>query len=484
MDYTALIKDKAFVNGKWTSAASGKTFEVTNPANGAVLGSVPDMDQQDVVEAIKIAHQAFQTWKKTTAKERCAVLKKWYTLMIAEHENLAKLSTAEMGKPVAEGRGEVAYGAGFAEYFAEEAKRSYGDFIPSPVASKRLLAIRQPVGVVAMITPWNFPFATVTRKAAPALAAGCTVVIKPSEETPLSALAICELAEKAGIPPGVLNVVTCSRDNAAPVGKELCKNPLVAAVSFTGSSVVGKYILEESASTVKKVSLELGGNAPFIVFDTADLEKAVGGAMTSKFRAGGQSCVCANRIFVQEGIHDEFVEKLVAAIKGLKVGHGLEAGTTIGPLINVKAVEKVEAHIKDALAKGAKLIIGGKRDAMGEQFFEPTLLTGVTTEMICMHGETFGPVAPIIKFKTEEEVLSIANDCRHGLAGYFYSNNMSQLWRVAEELEVGMVGINEAVLHAVEAPFGGVKESGLGREGSRYGLDEYTEIKYLCFGAI
>ncbi|XP_064632662.1 succinate-semialdehyde dehydrogenase, mitochondrial-like isoform X2 [Lineus longissimus] len=483
--YTSFIKDKTFVNGKWVSAFSGKTFQVTNPATDAVLGTVPDMDASDTKQAIQDAHTAFQSWKKTTAKERSILLKKWYNLMMEEQEALGKLITAEMGKPVAEGMGEIGYGAGFCEWFAEEARRNYGDYIPTPVASRRLIAIRQPVGVAAMITPWNFPNAMITRKAAAALAAGCTVVIKPAEETPYSALALCELAEKAGIPPGVFNVVTCSRANVDAVGREMCKSPLVAALSFTGSSAVGKMLLEQSASTVKKVGLELGGNAPFIVFDSANVDQAVIGAMTSKFRASGQTCVCANRIFVQEGIHDVFVSKLAEVMrKDLKVGNGMEAGVTQGPLINLSAADKVENQVNDATKKGATVVLGGKRHPMGPQFFEPTLITGVTDDMLCMHQETFGPMAPIIKFKSEEEVLSLANDCEHGLAGYFYSNDIGQIWRVAEGLEVGMVGINEGLISTVEAPFGGVKESGLGREGSKYGLDEYSEIKYMCFGSV
>ncbi|XP_064632660.1 glutarate-semialdehyde dehydrogenase-like [Lineus longissimus] len=479
------IRNEAYVNGKWVSAASGKTFQVTNPATGEVLGSVPDMDVQDTQDAIKLAREAFDSWKRVTAKERSIIMKRWYALLKENQSDLEKLITTEMGKPLKDAKAEMDYGAGFVEWYAEEARRTYGDVIPTPASSKRLLAIRQPVGVAAMITPWNFPSAMITRKAAAAVAAGCSVIIKPAHETPFSALALCELAERAGIPPGVFNVITTAHENVKEVGAALCKSPLVGALSFTGSTGVGKLLYEQSASTVKKVSLELGGNAPFVVFDSADVDKAVEGAVASKFRSSGQTCVCTNRLLVQEGIHDAFVDKLAQAMDlALKVGNGMEPDVTQGPLINSKAVEKVESQVKDAAQKGAKVLRGGNRHSLGRTFFEPTLISDVTENMLCMNEETFGPVAAVYKFKTEEEAISIANSTRYGLAGYFYSNDISQIWRVAEELEVGMVGINEGLITVVEAPLGGIKESGLGREGSKYALDDYTELKYLCFGGI
>ncbi|CAH1783513.1 unnamed protein product [Owenia fusiformis] len=476
--------EQAFINGKWLDASDGSTIEVTNPSTGAVLGTVPDMGEGETEQAIQAAYKAQQTWKMTTAKERSIILKKWFKVMMDNQEELAKLLTAEQGKPLAEAKGEIGYAAGFVEWYAEEARRHYGDVIPTPAASKRLIAIKQPVGVATMITPWNFPSAMITRKAAAAIAAGCTVVVKPAEETPYSALALCELAEEAGLPAGVLNIVTCSRSNAPKVGKLLCEHPLVAKISFTGSTATGKILLKQAANGVKRVSMELGGNAPFIVFDSANVDAAVAGAMGCKFRVSGQTCVCANRILVQSGIHDKFVEKLAAAINGLKIGDGFQADTTQGPLININAVDKVEGHVKDAVSKGATVVTGGQRSDQGCNFFQPTLLTGVNTDMRVSKEETFGPVAPILKFNTEEEAVTIANSSTSGLAGYFFSQDMSQIWRVAEAMEVGMVGINEGIMSTVEAPFGGVKESGIGREGSRYGIDEYTEIKYLCFGGI
>ncbi|XP_035671041.1 succinate-semialdehyde dehydrogenase, mitochondrial-like isoform X3 [Branchiostoma floridae] len=483
--YSSLLKDQAYVGGQWVSAASGETFQVTNPSSGEVLGSVPDMNAGDATKAIKIAYDAFQTWRETTAKERSLLLRRWFELIVEKKDTLAELLTVENGKPVAESLGEVNYAAVFLEWFAEEARRTYGDTIPAPAKSKRIVVVHQPVGVASMITPWNFPYAMVTRKAGAALAAGCTVVLKPSEETPLTTLAIVDLAHQAGIPAGVFNVVTCSRKNVEAVGKTLCTDPLVAKISFTGSTAVGKVLLKWGADTVKKASMELGGHAPFVVFDSADVDAAVQGAMVSKFRYMGQTCVCANRFLVQEGVYDAFCAKLEAAMAAqLKVGDGLDKGNTQGPLINTKAVEKVEAQILDAVSKGATVMTGGKRHALGGTFFEPTLLKGVTTDMLCTQQETFGPVAPVIKFKTEEEAVTIANSARVGLAGYFFSNNIGQIWRVAERMEVGMVGVNEGLVSMVEAPFGGVKESGIGVEGSKYGIHEYLNVKYICFGGV
>ncbi|XP_069142058.1 succinate-semialdehyde dehydrogenase, mitochondrial-like isoform X2 [Argopecten irradians] len=480
---SSFIHENAFVDGKWVSAASSKTFQVVNPSTGGVVGSVPDMDATDTEEAIKVAYKAFQSWKETTAKERSIILRKWAELCTQHKDELAKLLTAEMGKPLAEAAGEVAYGTAFMEWFAEEARRVYGDIIPSPVKSRRVLVLKQPLGVAGMITPWNFPNAMITRKACAAIAAGCTVVLKPAEDTPFSALALCELASQAGLPPGVLNVVTSSRDHAAAVGKTLCKHPLVMKISFTGSTNVGKILLEQSASTVKKVSLELGGNAPFIVFNSADIGAAVKGLMGCKFRCSGQTCVCANRILVQEGIYDKFVQAVAETMdKELKVGDGFAAGTTQGPLINSKAVDKVQSHVDDAVSKGATVVRGGKR--LDGNFFLPTLLSQVTGEMRCATEETFGPVAPILKFKTEEEAVAVANVTSSGLAGYFYSQDIAQIWRVAEKLETGLVGVNEGLVSVPEAPFGGWKESGLGSEGSKYGINEYLNLKYVCMGGV
>ncbi|KAL5015341.1 hypothetical protein ScPMuIL_009611 [Solemya velum] len=482
---STFLHDKAFVDGKWVSAKSGATFEVTNPSTGKVIGNVPDMTATDTEAAVKCAHKAFQSWKKRTAKERSIILRKWYDLVLQNKDELAKVLTAEQGKPTNEALAEVAYGAGFMEWFAEEAKRIYGDIVPSPTSSKRILILKQPAGVAGMITPWNFPNAMITRKACAAIAAGCSVVLKPAEETPYSALALCELAEAAGLPAGVLNVVTCSRDNAPSVGKVLCKDPLVSAISFTGSTVTGKILLEQSASTVKKASMELGGNAPFIVFETADIDAAVQGAMACKFRCSGQTCVSANRMLIQDSVYDVFVDKLAAVMKKeLTVGDGFDKNTTQGPLINSKAVEKVESHVEDAVAKGAQVLLGGKRHSLGGSFFEPTLLRDVTVNMRCSQEETFGPLASVIRFKTEEEAVAIANDTSYGLAGYFFSKDLNQIWRVAELLETGIVGVNEGLLSTPEAPFGGFKQSGLGREGSKYGMEDFIEIKYVCMGGI
>lgn len=483
--YNGLFHDKAFVNGAWVAAKSGATFEVTNPANGVNIATVVDGNASDMEEAIRAANDAFYgSWRDTTAKERSVVLRRWGDLMMQNQEELAKLLTAENGKPLSEAKGEIGYAASFFEWFAEEARRAYGDVIPAPIKTKRMITLRQPLGVAAMITPWNFPAAMITRKAGAAIAAGCTVVVKPAEDTPLSALALCELAQQAGLPAGVFNVVPCSRANAADVGKIMCESPMVAKISFTGSTNTGKILLRQSADTVKRVSMELGGNAPFIVFDSADVDAAVAGAMICKFRGSGQTCVCANRILVQEGVYDEFCQKLAAEVQKLVVGDGMNADTTQGPLINVKGLEKVEQHVQDAISHGGSVLVGGKRHTLGGSFFEPTVIRDVPTDALVCSEETFGPLAPIIKFKTEAEVLAIANSTRVGLAGYFYSNDIGQIWRVAEKMEVGMVGVNEGLISSDVSPFGGVKESGLGREGSKYGMDEYQEIKYVCFGGI
>ncbi|MCW9079259.1 MAG: NAD-dependent succinate-semialdehyde dehydrogenase, partial [Gammaproteobacteria bacterium] len=430
----------------------------------------------------KAADAAWPQWRSKTAKERAAVLRRWFDLIMQHQEGLARLMTAEQGKPLAEARGEVAYGAAFVEWFAEEAKRVYGDVIPAAMNDRRYVVIRQPIGVVAAITPWNFPVAMITRKCAPALAAGCTVVVKPSELTPLCALALAELAQRAGFPPGVFNVLTTS--DAAAVGRVLTASPVVRKLSFTGSTAVGKLLIRDCADTVKKVSMELGGNAPFIVFDDADLDAAVAGAMASKYRNAGQTCVCANRLLIQDRIYDAFAEKLAVAVGGLKVGDGMAEGTSQGPLINQAAVEKVEQHIGDAVSKGARILCGGQRHAKGGTFFEPTILADVTPQMLLASEETFGPVAPLFRFHSEDEAVRMANDTEFGLAAYFYSRDIGRVWRVAEALEYGIVGINEGIISTELAPFGGIKESGLGREGSRYGMDEFTEIKYLCMGGL
>ncbi len=479
-----LLRDRAYINGQWVTAISGKTFDVINPANGERLTNVPDMDEADTRLAIEAADKAWPAWRSMPAKERANILRKWFQLMMENQEDLARLITAEQGKPLAESRGEVAYGASFIEWFAEEAKRAYGDVIPSPSKDKRIVVIKQPVGVVAAISPWNFPIAMITRKIAPALAAGCPVVVKPAEDTPLSALAIITLAEQAGVPAGLINVVTCSKPNAVAVGGELTGNSIVRKVSFTGSTPVGKLLMRQASDTVKKVSLELGGNAPFIVFDDADLDAAVAGLMASKYRNTGQTCVCANRVYVQSGVYDLFVEKLKVAVGKMIVGDGLEGETHQGPLINLAALEKVKRHIADAISKGAKVDLGGQIHALGGTFFEPTILTEVTQDMLIASEETFGPVAPLFRFETEDEVIAMANDSEFGLSAYFYSNDIHRVWHVAEALEAGMIGINEGIISTELAPFGGIKESGLGREGSSYGLDEYMELKYLCLGGM
>ena len=477
----SLFRQQCYVAGKWIDADSGETIQVKNPATGQVLGTIPKMGAAETRRAIEAADAAWPAWRAKTAKERSNILRKWFDLMMANQDDLATILTMEQGKPLAEAKGEIAYGASFIEWFAEEGKRIYGDVIPQHQADKRIVVIKQPVGVVAAITPWNFPNAMITRKAAPALAAGCPMVIKPATQTPYSALAMAELAERAGVPAGILSVVTGS---AAAIGGEMTSSPIVRKVTFTGSTEVGKILMEQSVQTVKKVSMELGGNAPFLVFDDADLDAAVEGAMMSKFRNTGQTCVCANRILVHDKVYDAFAEKLAAKVRGLKVGNGLEAGVTTGPLIDMKAVEKVEEHVADAVAKGAKVAVGGKRSELGGSFYQPTVLTGVTTQMKVTQEETFGPVAPLFRFKDEKEAIAMANDTVFGLAAYFYARDLGRVWRVAEGLESGIVGINTGIISTEVAPFGGVKESGLGREGSKYGIDDYLEIKYLCMGGV
>ncbi len=473
----SLLKDKCYIDGKWVGGKSD--IDVTNPVDESVIGTVPKLGSTETRTAIEAALRAQKDWAGKTAKERSAILRKWFNLMLENQEDLAQIMTAEQGKPLAESRGEVAYGASFIEFFAEEAKRIYGETIPSPWPNGRMLVIKQPVGVVAAITPWNFPNAMITRKAGPALAAGCTFVCKPASETPLSALALAELAERAGMPAGVFSVITgSSRD----IGAEMTSNRIVRALTFTGSTEVGRVLMAQCAPTIKKVGLELGGNAPFIVFDDADLDAAVQGAMLSKYRNAGQTCVCANRLLVQEGVYDAFAGKLAEAVKKLKVGDGAEAGVTTGPLINRAAVAKVQEHIDDAVKKGGKVMIGGK--ALGGNFFEPTLIRDVTSDMAVAREETFGPVAPLFRFKTEEEAIAMANDTEFGLACYFYTRDIGRVWRVAEGLEYGMVGINEGIISTAEAPFGGVKESGLGREGSHHGVEEYLEMKYMLMGGL
>jgi succinate-semialdehyde dehydrogenase / glutarate-semialdehyde dehydrogenase len=476
---SGLFKQQVFIDGQWLEAEQNKNFAVINPATGETIAHVPSVSEQQVVKAVEAADQALQSWKQTTAKERSILLKKWYQLMIEHQEDLAIILSTEQGKPMTESRGEILYGASFIEWFAEEAKRTYGDVIPHDKQGRRLLVIRQPVGVVAAITPWNFPNAMITRKVGPALAAGCTVVIKPASETPLSALALAALAEEAGIPKGVINVVTGS---AREIGGILTQHPLVRKVSFTGSTAIGKLLMQQCSSTMKKISMELGGNAPFIVFEDADLDKAVEGAIASKFRNSGQTCVCTNRILVQNSIYDTFVEKLAAAVAKLKVAPAFEPGAEQGPLINEKAVEKIQEHIDDATSKGAKVICGGQRHQLGQTFFEPTVLTDVTPDMQVAQDETFGPLAPVFRFTEEAEAIRMANDTEFGLASYIYTQNLSRAWRVSEALEYGMVGINEGLISTEVAPFGGIKESGCGREGSKYGIEDYQELKYLCMG--
>jgi succinate-semialdehyde dehydrogenase/glutarate-semialdehyde dehydrogenase len=476
-----LFRDQAYVDGAWVDADSRARFDVDNPADGAILGSVPDMGTAETRRAIQAAEAALPAWRGLVAKERSKILRRWFDLIVANADDLAQLLTAEQGKPLAEAKGEILYGASFVEWYAEEAKRVYGDVIPTPTSDRRIIVIKQPIGVVAAITPWNFPNAMITRKVAPGLAVGCTFVLKPAEQTPFSALALAELAERAGIPKGVLNMVT---GDAVAIGKEMCANPTVRKVTFTGSTEVGRILMRQSADTIKKLSLELGGNAPFIVFDDADLDAAAEGALASKYRNAGQTCVCANRIYVQDSVYDAFAAKLADKIRAFKVGRGSEAGVNIGPLIDAQGLAKVEDHVADAVGKGAKVVLGGKRHALGGRFYEPTLLTEVTPAMKVSREETFGPVAPLYRFDKDEDAVRLANDSEFGLAAYFYSRDIGRVFRVAESIESGMVGINVGILANEVAPFGGVKQSGLGREGSKYGIEDFLEMKYLCVGGL
>ncbi len=479
MAYSDFLKQQCYIDGTWCDADSGATLEVTNPGTGEVMGTVPRMGAAETLRAIDAAEAALPAWRAKTAGERSKLLRKLYELMMEAQGDLGELLSREQGKPLAEGKGEIAYGASFIEWFGEEAKRAYGDTIPGHASDRRIVVIKQPVGVVGAITPWNFPNAMITRKLGPALAAGCTMVIKPASATPYSALAIAALCEKAGIPAGVVNVVTGS---AGAIGSALTGSPKVAKITFTGSTEIGRQLLRESAETVKKCSMELGGNAPFLVFDDADVDAAIEGAMISKFRNGGQTCVCTNRFYVQDGVYDEFVEKLAARVRAMKVGYGLDEGTEVGPLVDEKAVEKVEEHLQDAIAGGATVLAGGGRNERGGSYFNPTVVADVKPDMLLAREETFGPLAGVIRFTEEAEAIAMANDTEFGLASYFYASDMSRVWRVAEALEAGMVGINTGLISTEVAPFGGVKQSGLGREGSHYGLDDYMELKYLCMG--
>jgi succinate-semialdehyde dehydrogenase/glutarate-semialdehyde dehydrogenase len=474
-----LLREQAYIDGAWVDADNGAVIEVTDPATGERLGSVPKMGAAETRRAINAAAAAMPAWAARTAADRAKILRRWFELILEEKDVLAELLTREQGKSLTEATGEIVYAASFIEWFAEEGKRAYGEIIPPHATDKRIISLRQPIGVVGAITPWNFPAAMITRKVGPALAAGCPVVLKPASQTPFTALALAALAERAGLPKGLLNVLT---GESKGIGGELTANPVVRKISFTGSTEVGRILMRQSADTIKKMSLELGGNAPFLVFDDADIDKAVAGAIVSKYRNTGQTCVCTNRFYVQAAVYDAFVSKLTAAAAALKVGRGLEAGVQIGPLIDLAAVEKVEAHIADATAKGARVLTGGHRHALGGQFFEPTVLADVTPDMQICHDETFGPVAPVVKFETEDEAIRLANDSEFGLASYFYARDVGRVWRVAEQLEAGMVGVNTGLISTEVAPFGGVKQSGLGREGSRHGLEDYLEIKYICLG--
>ena len=478
----SLLKTDALINGQWVKGAGAKRFDVTDPSSGLKIADVANLGPNDAELAIAAANAAWPAWRNKTAKERSNILRKWYELLMAHQDDLGRILTAEQGKPYAEGKGEIAYGASFVEWYAEEAKRVNGETLPHFDNNRRLLVLRQPIGVCAAITPWNFPLAMITRKVAPALAAGCPVVIKPAELTPLTALAAAELAVRAGIPAGVLNVVTADTDNSIAVGKVFCASDIVRHISFTGSTEVGRILMAQSAPSIKKLSLELGGNAPFIVFDDADIDSAVEGAMASKYRNAGQTCVCANRLYVQDGVYDEFVQKFAARVKTLKVGNGFEDGVMQGPLIEEAAVEKVRRHVADALGKGGKLVTGGKK--LDGLFFEPTVVAEASADMLCAREETFGPLAPVFRFKTEQEAIAAANNTEFGLASYFYSRDVGRIFRVAEALEYGMVGINVGILATEHVPFGGVKQSGLGREGSHLGMDEYVEVKYLCLGDV
>ncbi len=477
---SSLFKEEAFINGKWV--ASKTTFIVTNPATDEIIANVANLKTDDAEQAIAAAGKALPAWRSKLAKERAQIMRKWFDLIIENTQDLAKLMTLEQGKPLAEAAGEVVYGASFVEWFAEEAKRVEGSILGSTWSDKRLMVLKQPIGVCVAITPWNFPIAMITRKIAPALAAGCTIVIKPAELTPLSALALAELAKRAGIPDGVINIVTADADQSIVIGKTLCASPTVRHLSFTGSTEVGRILMQQCAPTVKKLALELGGHAPFIVFEDADIDAAVSGAMASKFRNSGQTCVCANRFYVHKKVHDVFVEKFAKALEIIKVGNGMEAGITQGPLIETAALEKVKKHVADALDKGAKLVTGGKQSIEGKNFYEPTILANVNSQMLITYEETFGPVAPIIPFESDEEVIQLANNSQFGLASYFFSRDIGRVWKVAEALEYGMVGVNTGLISNEVAPFGGIKQSGLGREGSVYGMDEYLEMKYVCVG--
>ncbi len=478
---TSLFRDRCYIDGAWAEADSGRRFDVDNPGDGSVVGSVPEMGAAETRRAIEAAERALPAWRALPAKERSRIVRRWYELIVANADDLALILTTEQGKPLAEAKGEIHYGASFVEWFAEEGKRVYGDTIPSPTNDRRLIVLKQPIGVCAAITPWNFPNAMITRKMAPGLAVGCTFVLKPAEQTPFSALALAELSERAGFPKGVVNIVT---GDAPAIGKELCASPVVKKVTFTGSTEVGRILMRQSADTIKKLSLELGGNAPFIVFDDADLDAAADGAMASKYRNAGQTCVCANRIYVQEGVYDAFARKLAERMEKLRVGKGTEAGVNVGPLIDAQGLAKVEEHVADAVSKGATVVVGGRRSALGGRFYEPTLLTNVTAAMKVSREETFGPVAPLFRFRDEAEALALANATEFGLAGYFYARDVGRVFRVAEGLETGMVGVNVGIIANEVAPFGGVKQSGLGREGSKYGVEDFLEIKYVCLGGI
>jgi succinate-semialdehyde dehydrogenase/glutarate-semialdehyde dehydrogenase len=480
-----LLRTQSYIDGKWVDASDGAEFAVDNPATGSNIAHVSNLGAKQAEQAIAAASRAFPAWRERTAKERSNILRKWFDLIIAHTDDLARIMTLEQGKPFAEAKGEIAYGASFVEWFAEQAKRVMGDTISAPLATNRMLVLREPIGVCAAITPWNFPNAMITRKVAPAIAAGCTIVLKPAEQTPLSALALAVLAEQAGIPPGVLNIITADSDNSIAIGKVLCASPVVRKVTFTGSTPVGRILMQQSASSIKKMSLELGGHAPFIVFEDADLDAAIEGAMISKYRNAGQTCVCTNRFYVHAKVYDSFVEKLAARVSGtLSVGEGFEDKVTTGPLIDDAAIAKVQEHVADAIAKGAKVVTGGAAHSRGGRFYQPTVLANINEDMLCMREETFGPVAPVVKFTDEAEVIRLANNTDYGLASYFYSRDIGRIFRVAEALEYGMVGVNTGLISNEMAPFGGVKQSGLGREGSVYGMDDFMEMKYVCLGGI
>ncbi len=478
---SSLFRQQCYIDGAWCDADSGETIDVRNPANGETLGTIPRMGATETRRAIEAAEKAMVDWRAKTAKERAGILRKWFDLMMENQEDLAVMMTMEQGKPLAEARGEIAYAASFIEWFAEEGKRIYGETIPTHMTDRRIVVLKEPIGVVGAITPWNFPSAMITRKAGPALAAGCTFVGKPATETPYSAFALCELAERAGIPKGVINILS---GKSSEIGEELTKNPIVRKITFTGSTSIGKKLMEQASSTVKKVTMELGGNAPFLVFEDADMEAAVDNAIACKFRNMGQTCVCANRIYVQSGVYDEFAEKFAAKVKTMKVGNGLDDGVVQGPLINEAAIDKVEEHLDDATGKGARVLTGGKRHELGGTFYEPTVVADVDPQMMVARDETFGPLAPLFRFETEDEAIQLANDTEFGLASYFFSRDMGRIWRVSEGLEYGIVGVNTGIISTEVAPFGGVKESGIGREGSHIGIEEYVETKYVCMAGV